>query len=1483
MRAALLLFLSGLSLSLAQEGDPVITEFLARNERFDRDDFEERSDWIEIHNPGPFRLDLEHWSLTDDPMRPRKWVFPSFTLQAGQYRVVFASGRDNRQPGAPLHTNFRLSGDGEYLALVRPDGSVADDHLFPPQFEDISFGRPDTGRWETVLIAPGAPVRALIPENRRDFTSWRLAEHDTDGWLEGTLPASYGFRTEGGLDLSGMRRVNSSVYLRIPFTTERSGPPASLLLRMRHDDGFVAWINGEEIARSLAPEDLAWDAVATGARRNIEALVPTDFVLPGDAVVPGANLLAIQGLNVTAGNSDLLMDVELRGSWPGAETPSVHHLLPTPGRANRLAVARLLPPPLLSTRDRIFLSSTTLDITRPSGVPGNTTIRYTRDGTLPTPASPEFTLPVRLTESTRITARLFGPGGAASMPAEATYLEIDPDMEEFSSDLPLVILENFRGGRPPQDDFQPGFMTILDRGPDGRSSLTVPHDTATRVGIKVRGSSTAGRPKPSLSIEARDPLGMDRGITPLGLPREADWVLWGPYNFDPSLMHNPFIYELSRRIGRYAPRTRFVEVFLNTGGGAISHRDYHGVYALVEKLERDDDRVALAPLFPEHDRPPEVSGGYLLKIDRADPGDTGFVAGGQTIRYVHPKEEVIELPERDPQRRFLRTFFNDMDRALDSADFRDPETGYARYIDVDAAIDHHLLNVLAFNVDALRLSAYMYLPRDGKLVFGPLWDFDRALGSTDGRDRNPAVWRGSGGTDFFNYPWWNRMFRDRSFFQRYIDRFQQLRRHSFGTDSLAELIDGMADELREASVRELDRWNNLPRRQYGGTWEGEVEYLKTWLGRRIAFMESQFVAPPVLAVDHSTSLVSLAAPQGGQIYYTTDGSDPLGENHQRTRRAGPYTEPVPLPAAHPLIARTYDRNHRALTGSGSPPYTMLWSGPVSSDQVRAPVPVPGDLALGELHYHPSPPTSFERRANRRYDESDFEYLELHNAATGSLDLAGTTVGGDIDLVIPAEGATLLAPGESILLVADRVAFAVRYGNARTPRFEYRGSLDNENGSLRLRNGLGEEILLASWQGDWFPLAAGEGHPLVPARARDSGPTAPEHWTTHAVHGGTPGLVEQVRTGNRGIRISEIASRTGPPLTDFVELLNQAGTPIDVGGWYLTDDHTTPTKYRIPEGTRIDPGGHLLVEAAAFGAHPGFGLDAGGEEIHLFRATDGNVEAHVDGFSFPAALPDESLGLWSDSLDRTHLVPLAEATPGAANAPPRTGPIVLSERGTLPDGDIDYLELVNLSPDEVALEDPGSGSIGWRLRGAVRFTFDPGQRLGPGERLLLLSVDPARQRLPDLPEGLAVLGPFEGTPRGLVLLETPDSGLEGDPVPHIPMDMVLLPPTDETVQRRPESGFGLEPTHWHPAPSTPGLPPRDHRPGIVSLRVDPDAVTLTLHFPLAGSYSLQRTDALTDPWQEWQRLDAAPDDTLTVRDTFPPGAQRFYRVIRAILP
>lgn len=118
----------------------IITELVASNNQGLADVDGERPDWIELHNVGDATADLSGWSLTDDVSKPAKWRFPDLTLDPGQYLVVFASGKDRTDTASPLHTNFRLDRDGEYLGLNRPDGSAVSSYSFPLQFTDVSFG-----------------------------------------------------------------------------------------------------------------------------------------------------------------------------------------------------------------------------------------------------------------------------------------------------------------------------------------------------------------------------------------------------------------------------------------------------------------------------------------------------------------------------------------------------------------------------------------------------------------------------------------------------------------------------------------------------------------------------------------------------------------------------------------------------------------------------------------------------------------------------------------------------------------------------------------------------------------------------------------------------------------------------------------------------------------------------------------------------------------------------------------------------------------------------------------------------------------------------------------------------------------------------------------------------------------------------------------------------------------------------------------------
>jgi len=125
----------------SQESGLRINEFQAGNVNTIADEDHSYPDWIELFNPTGQSIDLAGWSLTDEIQNPKKWIFPSVTLGSGKYLPVFASGKNKRLPGSPLHTNFKLTADGEYLALFSPAGKAFSEwNPFPEQLPGQSQG-----------------------------------------------------------------------------------------------------------------------------------------------------------------------------------------------------------------------------------------------------------------------------------------------------------------------------------------------------------------------------------------------------------------------------------------------------------------------------------------------------------------------------------------------------------------------------------------------------------------------------------------------------------------------------------------------------------------------------------------------------------------------------------------------------------------------------------------------------------------------------------------------------------------------------------------------------------------------------------------------------------------------------------------------------------------------------------------------------------------------------------------------------------------------------------------------------------------------------------------------------------------------------------------------------------------------------------------------------------------------------------------------
>ncbi|PYK61573.1 MAG: hypothetical protein DME21_08730, partial [Verrucomicrobia bacterium] len=170
----------------------IISEFMADNKKTLADENGQFPDWIEIYNTSAGTVNLNGWSLTDDPTRQARWFFPATNLTAKGFMVIFASGTNRAVLGQPLHADFSLKASGEYLALVKPDGTVASEFApaFPQQFPDVSYG---LGQDVTTnrLVASGAPANVLIPSGGTLGLTWTQTAFNDSSWNSGTTGVGY--------------------------------------------------------------------------------------------------------------------------------------------------------------------------------------------------------------------------------------------------------------------------------------------------------------------------------------------------------------------------------------------------------------------------------------------------------------------------------------------------------------------------------------------------------------------------------------------------------------------------------------------------------------------------------------------------------------------------------------------------------------------------------------------------------------------------------------------------------------------------------------------------------------------------------------------------------------------------------------------------------------------------------------------------------------------------------------------------------------------------------------------------------------------------------------------------------------------------------------------------------------------------------------------------------------------------------------------
>ena len=259
-------------------------------------------------------------------------------------------------------------------------------------------------------------------------------------------------------------------------------------------------------------------------------------------------------------------------------------------------------------------------------------IRYTTDGTEPQPHSPRYRDALDIDGCALLRARAFPTGGLASATVTHSYVLIESNLTGFSSDLPLIVI-NSALGEVERDDKMLAALHVLENRPE-RTTLPDRSDFTGLARLNIRGYSSLRYPKHSFTVKLVNERGEAQKSPVLGLPKESDWILYGPYP-DKTLLRDVLAYELNRQMGHWAPRTRFVEVFLNEASGRVSMENYVGLYVFEEKVTRDKSRVAVTGLEAGDLRSPEITGGYIFKKDHAERGERRrFDAGGPPMAFT---------------------------------------------------------------------------------------------------------------------------------------------------------------------------------------------------------------------------------------------------------------------------------------------------------------------------------------------------------------------------------------------------------------------------------------------------------------------------------------------------------------------------------------------------------------------------------------------------------------------------------------------------------------------------------------------------------------------------------------------------------------------------------------------------------------------------------------------------------------------------------
>ena len=1006
-----------------------------------------------------------------------------------------------------------------------------------------------------------------------------------------------------------MRDVSPSAWMRFPFTVDDSIPFTRLQLNLRFSDGFVAYLNGIEVARHNAPESLRYDSSAT---EQNDLVVTQSFNISHSlgALRDGENLLTIHGLNRSATDDYFYVEPRIIGTIDGQDVR--FFTTPTPGRPNTTSSVSGVVQQVTSSHPHGFYDEP-FDLTLSAPTVGSTLI-YTTNGSVPTldngtvvtPTSAESTASVtlRIDQTVNVRAAAFRDDWQTSKVNTQTYLLLrdENDVRQLFEPLPEFVRN--------ANDLTFSFNEIVFEDPNHNGQLIDylkeapiisvsidPYEFVGSEGIYNFNSGLSGREaERAISIEYFDFDGPDDGFQadaalrisghlargflkkplriffreeygdgrlnyPLfpGSPvtsfdqfalRSGGVDAFSGSTDEKSMMREPLQFTANLEMGQPTPRVQYTHLLINGR--------YWGVYYVTERPEEDfaadhiggDKDEWDIMNMPAANMPPVVKAGSKAAWDKlVDLAESGLQ---DPVRY----QQVTEL------------------------------------VDIDNFIDHLIVKMFYATGDWGGAKNYFMGRRpDTNQFYFFNWDSDFSAGNPGKHTEGNFT-----GIDREDSPAriYQRLRENPEFRIRFADRIHQ---HLFNdgvltTERNLERFNEIRNDIARPMVMELIRWGSS--NETPDVWNAEVDWLRDvflaerWDVQMRHFREAQLyprLAAAEFTVDgkrqHGGQVAAgaqlMIEANGGSIYYTTDGSDPRLAGGAVNPQALAYepNQPINLPGRTFLRARQFDGNEWSAVTEAE--FNLVIDAPQQS------------LRIGELHYHPAAPSANEQAAGVR-DADEFEFIELVNISSDVVDLSSVKLvrqsvdNNDEGVQFDFASSTILAlaPDERVVVVENATAFAARYGNTIPVAGQWQGGLSNAGERIKLIVGT-QTVHDFAYDDAWHPSTDGGGFSLTiidPAGDLNTWDEAGS-WKPSDAIGGTPGRDQvqgdldgdgAVGTSDIDRLYAEIRSPVATPGSD----LNHDGTVDQRDVTFLITDELNTVYGDVNLDGRFDEGDLVQV-------------------------------------------------------------------------------------------------------------------------------------------------------------------------------------------------------------------------------------------------------------------------------------------------------------------